>query len=335
MSKTKIRSPHTSPQLEIEAAAAIRELAFEISDSGQMKLLIAVADHDDQRRFDRELVRECAKDGVRIKVVEVADLKPRSLLSFLIAKTGKGGAVSLVGFSGLSKSTKLKLFASLNFHRDAILELPLALVVWLTSEEAFQLPAQAPDLWSRRTAVYNLSVKSPQSLIRKLFENSPIPRETWTGKDALSECLESLLSKEAQLSQCQTLSSEVDISRAKDSQVALLEASGKLLQAAQSDRKVELSLWLWNLASIDSVLQSWLARLSQDDRRAFENMYLDRNEILLALAEKMPVIFKKYQSQITKKSGCSESRLDSEYFHHIRRRGTRQNRTAASLCHPP
>ncbi len=36
-------------------------------------------------------------------------------------------------------------------------------------------------------------------------------------------------------------------------------------------------------------------------------MYLDRNEILLALAEKMPIILKKYRSQITKNLGVRKA----------------------------
>jgi hypothetical protein len=303
MSKTEIRSPHNSPSNSSDGDPKVQELIFEISDTGENKLIFAIAGVSRQQKVNRELLAVANEAGINFRVISSGHLMPAKVLPTLIDLVGRGGAVSITEIAHLEDKRRTALFEALNFHRDAILKLPLTLILWVNTDVTYELAAKAPDLWSRRTTVLSFESVSARALIRRLFHDSPIPRESWTGKDPLSECLEYVLSKENQLRQCQTITSEVGIPRAKEAQISLLEASDKLLAAATSNRKIELSLWLWNLARVDSVIQDWLNKLGENDRRAFEHMYLDRNEVLLKLAEKMPRIIRQYKQLIEKTIG--------------------------------
>src|SRR5437016_414487 len=102
MNKTNARSQHNSRHHQFEAAAAIRELVFEISDVGQTKLLFAVADSAVQSEFNRQLVRECTRNHIPLRTVEAREIKAATLLSYLIDRAGKGGALSVLGLSRIS-----------------------------------------------------------------------------------------------------------------------------------------------------------------------------------------------------------------------------------------
>lgn len=51
------------------------------------------------------------------------------------------------------------------------------------------------------------------------------------------------------------------------------------------------------------MLQDFLLRLDIQERRSFESIYLDRNEVLLNLAEKMGLIVRRYRNLIQKGMG--------------------------------
>jgi hypothetical protein len=283
----------------------LSDLLLEASDKSETKLLLLVAPRDKQAALRRRFGELCEAEEISVAEIAAPEIPRNKLLSLLLENITKGRAdvLSIVDISYESLERRVVLYDALNFQRDAILRLSKPVLLWLTVEETFEIAKNAPDFWSRRTAVYHFDDTSAQSLIAKLFRNSPIPRETFVSDASLSECLEIILRKEAQLQQHVSPKSELDISRAKECQQRLIAAADQLLAAINEGKALELTLWLWNLSNLDSTLQEWISRLDRRDRDLLESMYTDRNEVILSLAGDLAKIVKRYKAGISRHLG--------------------------------
>lgn len=314
MSKTRITWTHIFPPLSDIEEILLRDMLLEVADGGVSKILLAIADTERQHDLNVLLENNSHSENVRVKTIYARDIPIRELVTFFSSAEVGSDALSIIGISELNHQIRTALIHSLNFHRDAVLSLSVPIVIWLTSDDMYLITSKAVDLWSRRTAVYQFEPESAHQLIAKLFRNSPIPQETWKSKDALFECLETVLSKEGQLRECIKGTSELNPTRAKECQNTLLRNAEKLSQALSDGRQVELALWLWNVAGVAGMLRNWLAELDYSSRTTFEGMYADRNELLLVLAEKMPLILRRYKRDLHRALGRMKSASLIETF---------------------
>lgn len=288
-----------------KATSLLRDLQLEIADQGQTKLLLIIAAPAQEYQLQQQLGKTCRDSGIKVREIEAWRLIPAKLFSALLDLINSPGSdvLSITNISALPPPDRIAFFNALNFQRDSIMRLGRPLLFWLPLEGTFELAKSAPDFWSRRTAVYHFDETPAQSLIARLFRDSPIPRETYAGGSGLAECLEILLQKEDQLRKLVKPQSELDVSRAKECQQWLLGAADQLLKATKGGKELELAYCLWNLSDIDSMLQSWLSNLNRRDRSLFGELYTDRNEVLLALAGDLKNTIKRYKANIIRDLG--------------------------------
>jgi len=168
--------------------ALLSDLLLEAADKSETKLLLVVARKDQQAGLQHRFKKLCKAEEIRVAEIDAPKIPRNKLLSLLLENISNDRAdvLSIVDISHESQERRLALYDALNFQRDAILKLRKPVLLWLTVEETFEIAQNAPDFWSRRTAVYHFDETSAKTLIAKLFRSSPIPRETFVGDAPLS-----------------------------------------------------------------------------------------------------------------------------------------------------
>ncbi len=282
-------------------AQKLRDLLFEIEAGREAKFLLCVCDD----RLDRRVVRRNLIKGLRqrrktVFSISAKNAAGRLLNSFAFVRgSDTADCVDLWGIPSLKATAAERVFAELNFHRDALASLGLPLLVWLTSTQVQKLASTAPDFWSRRTAVYFFNKPSTKDLLGRLFARDKKGKVA-PPSDVESALLE-IIASEKKLGRCLRKSQHFSV-EAADAQIKILESSlDHLTQQCKKGRQIEVALWLWNATHVERSLRFFVNGLKEPGMRdVYGYVYTDRSEVILYLAERMPEILAGYGKSVRK-----------------------------------
>jgi hypothetical protein len=282
--------------LEKDTAKQLQDLLFELVAGGRAKFLIVLCDGLRLRKnLQREIDAQLAKSGRRASRVSVSSLR-ESLYRVLVNQSRQKtvSAMHLLGFEKLNPVRQHRVFADLNFHRDALGTLGVPILIWLPAKILPKLITDAPDLWSRRGVVYHFSQTTTRSFLKNLFKQSLPESIKWKPEPVLSEAFKNIFATERALDQCLKDRNSFSLTKA-DSLIAKVHAGVEtLVTECKHGRQIEVALWLWNLSHLDGELQGILDSLEPSQRIQYESLYTDRNEALLYLSKKLPDILRRY-----------------------------------------
>jgi hypothetical protein len=283
-------------------AQKLRDLLFEIEGGKEAKFLLCVCDDRlDRRTVRRNLIRGLRRGKKTVVSISAKNAAGRLLNSFSSVRgSDTVDCIDLWGIPSMKPTAAERVYAELNFHRDALASLGLPLLVWLTSAQVQKLASTAPDFWSRRTAVYFFNKPSTKELLERLFARDK------RGKGAPPSDVESalleILGSEKKLSRCLRKSQHFSV-EAADAQIKILESSlDHLIQQCKKGRQIEVALWLWNATHVERSLRFFVNGLKEPGMKdVYGYVYTDRSEVILYLAERMPEILAEYGKSVRKK----------------------------------
>jgi len=285
--------------------AKLRDLTFELTEAGSSKFLVALCDSAGLRRkLQSEIDTELARTGRTAATVLVSSTREgiyRAVLNQSRSKTVS--TVHIVGFEKLPRAKQTKAFSELNFHRDTLATFGVRILIWLSPKILPRMITDAPDLWSRRGAVYHFSHTSTRSFLRRLFKQSASESQKWKPEPILSEAFKNIFATEKALNQCLKDRNSFSLSKA-DRLIAKIHAGIDTLEReCKRGRQIEVALWLWNLSHLDGELQDILDSLEPSQRVRYDSLYTDRNEALLYLSKKLPKILTSYRKTLAANIG--------------------------------
>ncbi len=286
--------------LEKDVTKRLQDLLFELVAGGRAKFLIAICDGVRLRRkLQSEIDAELAKTGRHATKVSVSSTS-ENLFRVLVYQSRREtvNAIHLLGFERLPPAKQHRVFAELNFHRDALSTLGVPIVIWLSPKLLPKMITDAPDLWSRRGVVYHFSQTTAKSFLKVLFRQSPSESRQWKPEPILSEAFKKIFATERALDQCLKDRNSFSLTKA-DGLIAKIHAGvDSLVTECKHGRQIEVALWLWNLSHLDGELQEILDSLEPSQRIRYESLYTDRNEALLYLSKKLPDILRRYRDSL-------------------------------------
>lgn len=282
-----------------QAPKVLKQLEFEIEEARGPRFLVAVCNNDKLTQ-DLRAGLNAHQKKISKKVVRISIPRNRGTLVDAILRQTKSatvGLVHLVPVKPAASGSSDKLFSQLNFQRDSLAKLGIPIILWIHGRQLPQLASQAPDLWSRRTAVFYFDVLPIEELLKRIFSS---PDTLGNVKaDEISRALGEILSAEENLRVCLSRRDRFSLPKADNFIQILRNSIQKLINECSRGRKIDVALWLWNASHIDS-------RLIRIWRRAYGNSlgdsaYLERNELLLSLAERIEAMLNQYSRELDKR----------------------------------
>lgn len=272
------------------------DLLFELLEDHAGKFLIIISNSAKQRR--KLLANIESKLNGQEKYSELVSVSRARLNLFesIIEKSKAGtvDAISLINFDQLDSKSLGVVLRELNFRRDALVSLGVPILIWLSESGLSQLTSAAPDLWSRRSAVYYFSQSSPKTLLRRLFSRVSSETKKWTPEPILSDAFEAIFSSERELEKCLVHRKSFSLTKTDKLIRNIRSGVDRLASECRKGRQIEIALWLWNLNHLDEELQQFLDSLQTHQKHRYESLYTDRNEALLYLSKKLPQILRNY-----------------------------------------
>src|SRR5260370_1349402 len=120
-------------KLHKDSSKQLRDLLFELVEGGRSKFLIVLCDNVWLRRhLEREIDRELRWQRNRVARVS-APRQYENVFRTIIqqSRRKKVSAIYLHSLDRLGSARQHKVFAELNFHRDALSRLGVPIVIWL------------------------------------------------------------------------------------------------------------------------------------------------------------------------------------------------------------
>lgn len=274
------------------ADEALREIEFEIQEGQGPRFLLAICDDDARAGMFRDTIdKELAVTG-RESISISAGTFSGSLVDAVLnkSKSGRPIAVHLVQTDSSENGAADKLFGELNFQRDSVSKLGLALIIWLRGSQLPRLAARAPDLWSRRTAILYFDKSSIDALLERIFSTASKPKGTRA--DEISIALRGILDAERDLNKCLSEKHNFSLSKADNLIRKLKTNIQRLLEQCQKGRQIDVTLSLWNASQLETFTESRTRLMHGIDSD------VDRGGLLLALAEKVDDLFKSYLTRL-------------------------------------
>jgi len=279
----------------------LRDLLFEIEGEEGAKFLLCICDDRAVRRTARKrLIEELREHGKVVTSISAKKASGSLLSTFTEAvRIRDGDCINLWGIPGMRSAAASQIFEELNFHRDTLASFSKPLLVWITSSQAQRLASTAPDFWSRRTAVYFFDNPSAQDLLRRLFARKASVKTKQPSQ--IEKSFTEILSSEKNLSRCLRRKQQFT-PEAADEHIRKLDASlDYLSRQCAAGRQLEVTLWLWNAAAVESFLRFFVNRLEPVERNVYDYVYTDRSEVILQLAEEMPKVLTDYAASVKDK----------------------------------
>ena len=280
----------------------IQDLIFELTDVGQPKLCIGACDDSSTRdqiemsiadalrtaETEVERVVLSSRDTDLVEVLERRMLLHRSAekssVIFIVDGLARMGARSLNQFLG-----------NLNFRRDLLFRLSSPILLWVTSRVLPVMIARAPDFWSRRTATYYFTRSTVRDLLIRLFGVEGTPE---VSTDGVSMGIQKILITEGELNKSIRTATRNAPLEVKHLLLAIKDGVETLLEECKQGKRFQVALALWTLTRIDDELYRIVRHVPQEMIAPYENLYEDRNEILLGLSERLPDVFERYKKGI-------------------------------------
>lgn len=280
---------------EVVSGDVLRQLEFELEEARGSRFLLAVCD-DDERATD---LRRALADRLKSLGSEIVSISASTITGSLVdtilrgSKSGSPAAVHLVQGKKLAPVISDKLFRELNFQRDSLARLQIPIIVWIYGHQLSKLASRAPDFWSRRTAIFYFDRLSIGVLLNRIFSEHGFPGDVTA--DEISKALAEALSSERELLTCLSNRDEFSLPKADGVIQRLRNSIQKLLHESSKGRKIDVALWLWNASQMDAFLQK---KLRMYFHSSDISAYLDRNELLLSLAERIDRLLQQYLQQL-------------------------------------
>ncbi|HEX3103217.1 MAG TPA: hypothetical protein VHQ22_02130 [Terriglobales bacterium] len=311
----------------------LSELAFELKEGVGPRFLIAVCDDKERaanlrNKLDTELM------GVdKEPVVIGVPLSSGNLVDAILYKTESRNpsVIHLVQEKDLPDVGTEKFFGELNFQRDSLSKLSAPFILWLYGRQIAQLAAKAPDFWSRRTAIFYFDSPSFTVLLDQIFKGFKTSERVQA--DEISGALRDILSSERELEKCLMNRRHFSLPRA-DSFIKKLRTNiQKLVTECSKGRKLDVVLWMWNAGHLDIAL----GRFGPPTRTPTQTTLLERNDLLLSLAEHIEKVLRQYLVQMEQKIRTKESlslvQVFTRYALNLWAQMTRQSRKGIENIH--
>ena len=279
----------------------LEDLLFEIQEGREAKFLLCVCDdRDDRREVRQRLISRLRTREKKIVSVPARKVTGKLLASLLdLPDRQEIDCINLWGIPGMKASATDQIFSELNFHRDAITSLSVPLLVWLSSAQVQRLAAVAPDFWSRRTAVYVFNKPSTTNLLARLFSRKSAPEGNTTSD--IADAFEETLKAEKALASCLRRKGHFSV-EAADEHIKRLQSSLEyLVRQCGNKRQLEVALWLWNATQLEGVLYRFVRSMAPADKNVYGEVYNDRTELVLYMAEQMPNLLEGYGKLVEEK----------------------------------
>ncbi len=271
-------------------------LRFLLESSEGPRFLFVVCDEAAQQRtYMKEIYAPLKKHNTA--VLDVVALDPSSILEALVTISHKEvKSINLVGAATLGEPDQKALFSHLNFHRDAISEIGLPLLLWLTSESLTRFAATAPDFWSRRTAVVRLSESPAAERIRALFSGYKPPNVSAFEAD-MRQSFATVSHCEKELQEC-LQGEHFSIARIDGKIAKLRQAISVFLSWIERGRALQVTLWMWNALQLDSAFQRRLQNALSSTTAQPDTLLDHRNEVLVQVSANLSTILEEYRESI-------------------------------------
>jgi len=212
-------------------------------------------------------------------------------------KSGNVDVVHLVEVEGLSSVQVENLFGELNFQRDSLARLNVLVILWISSQQLPTLVSRAPDFWSRRTAIYYFDEYPIANLLSKIFTN--FPDGTQLEDSSISQALTGILTAERELREC--LLNPVTFSLAKADLLIQNIRTGldTLLSECERGKRIEVTLWLWNVTHMDDFLEY----MALENSRQLEQstLFFERSGLIIDLADDVEIILGNYADTLAER----------------------------------
>jgi hypothetical protein len=279
----------------------LRDLLFEIQEDREAKFLLCVCDDRGNRREVRQyLISQLRAGQKKVASVPAKRVTGKLLASLLDLPDRQGiDCINLWGIPGMNASATDQLFSELNFHRDAITSLSVPIIVWLSSPQIQRLAAVAPDFWSRRTAVYLFNKPSTKDLLARLFSRKS-PTEKQVTSD-IHDAFEETLRSEKALASCLRRKGHFSVEVADEHIKRLQSSLDYLAQQCNNKRQLEVALWLWNATQVERILHHFVRNMAPEMQNVYGDVYSDRTELVLYMAEQMPGLLAEYGKLVEEK----------------------------------
>src|SRR5208282_4078018 len=278
----------------------IRDLLFEVQESREAKFLLCVCDdRGDRREVRRRLISQLRGDEKKVVSISARQAAGRLLASlFELPRKQEIDCINLWGIPGMKASAAEQIFSELNFHRDAIASLSIPILVWLSSAQVQKLAAVAPDFWSRRTAVYLFNKPSTKELLARLFSRGPLHEKR--GTSDIEDAFEEILRAEKALASCLRRKGDVSVETADEHIRSLHSSLERLVQQCNNKRQLEVAIWLWNATQVERTLHHFVS-MGPEIKNVYGDVYTDRTELILHMAEQMPTLLEDYGKLVEEK----------------------------------
>jgi len=279
---------------KIRSDDVLKELEFELEEGSGPRFLLAVCDDDDRAKAIREAVdkrlESVGKDSINLSPTAITGNVVDAILAH--STTGNPAAVHLVQSKNFSSDQTDRFFRELNFQRDSISKLNVPVILWVNSGQLPKLASRAPDLWSRRTSTLYFDGSSISALLERIFGADNIGTDGQA--DEIATALREIFEAERGLNACLSVQRNFSIRNADGFIQRLKLNVGKLLQQCSKGRTLDVALWLWNASQLDLIVE----RGTRSKHGLDVSAYLDRNDLLLAMARQVERLLMQYLSQI-------------------------------------
>jgi len=311
----------------------LSELAFELKEGCGPRFLIAICDDRERAAILRNKLDAELMGLDKAPVVIGVPLSSGNLVDAILYKTESRNpsVIHLVQEKDLSDAGTEKFFGELNFQRDSLSKLSAPFILWLYGRQIAQLAAKAPDFWSRRTAIFYFDSPSFAGLLDQIFKGFKTPERVQA--DEISGALRDILSSERELQKCLMNRRHFSLPKADSFIKKLRTDIQKLAAECSKGRKLDVVLWMWNAGHLDIAL----GRFQSPTRTPSQTTLLERNDLLLSLAEHIEKVLRQYLVQMEQKIRTKESlslvQVFTRYALNLWAQMTRQSRKGIENIH--
>ena len=305
--KTPRLSMDWSTDMTVKSSSdpTLKELIFELSDTGESKFCFAVCDDEELRREMTEVIAaELLQQGIQTTVFDYQSRTRNNrqidivefLLSRLRASTRQ--IVIISGLARLNRRTLGRILSELNFKRDILIERRIPILFWVSDSLLRDIVSKAPDFWSRRSATFYFTRSPVKDLLARLFGKNERRSTANANNGRISSVLQKIFSAERELNLL-LHSSKPPSPLVIDKLVREIKfAVQSLISECERNSSFLITYTLWKLTRVDQWLYHTFSRSTGDLHSKFREMYDERMDMILDVSNRIVRILKGYSTSL-------------------------------------